>query len=270
MGHIWNIINFLVHQIRADGRPSEGLFRQQQALIRTLPTPSAQLADSLKLLFTWRGKAEPRALRHSLLLITIALIFALGSMTASIFSSYAVVGSNLEVLVSSPLCGLADSKGNNLNDFGYWSKVSVLGEQYADDCYGNDTAIPTRCNVFIKPRIMFTAETASCPFQNRHRCSSEAVAIDTGLLDFNDDFGLNLGKEENVKYRQRMTCAVLDQQNLTSVINADMLPPHVRDWDPLPGEQVQAYHLGLRPDGSNFTFGINLLHNRLSEGLSHS
>jgi hypothetical protein len=152
----------------------------------------------------------------------------------------------------------------------YWARAWTISEQYADDCYGDGTIIPTRCNMFVKPRIPFVVENASCPFSSTNICSSETVAIDTRMMDLNDAFGLNLDQNEHVKYRQRMTCAVLDQQHLTTVVDASVLPSHYRSWDPLPGEKILQYHLGPRPDGSNMTFGIDLLVYNLSSDLSHT
>jgi hypothetical protein len=43
--HVWNLITFLCPQLRADDLPADGLFRRQQALLRTLPTPSSPLTD---------------------------------------------------------------------------------------------------------------------------------------------------------------------------------------------------------------------------------
>lgn len=47
--HLWHLITFVIHQCRANGRPSDALSRQQQAILRTYPTPSAVLTESAKL-----------------------------------------------------------------------------------------------------------------------------------------------------------------------------------------------------------------------------
>lgn len=57
MTHLWHLFTFFYHQMRATGRPRNSLFRHQQALLRTLPTPGTFLADLVKLLFAWRGVA---------------------------------------------------------------------------------------------------------------------------------------------------------------------------------------------------------------------
>jgi hypothetical protein len=88
---------------RANGRPSDGLFRQQQALLRTLPTPTSLLADSIKLYWNWRQHVDSAFVR-SLIVPLVACIFAIGTLAAGIFSSLVVDTSDIEVLVKSPYC----------------------------------------------------------------------------------------------------------------------------------------------------------------------
>ena len=58
MAQLFHILTFFHHQYRAKGNPSDGLFWQQQALLRTLPTPTAMLAEYTKLLWSWRHKTR--------------------------------------------------------------------------------------------------------------------------------------------------------------------------------------------------------------------
>lgn len=54
----WQLLAFLIHQWRAKGNPSDGLYWQQQALLRTLPSSTALIADAMKLGWSWRQRAE--------------------------------------------------------------------------------------------------------------------------------------------------------------------------------------------------------------------
>lgn len=47
--NLWNLVTFCFHQYRVNSSHTDGLFRQQQALLRTLPTPSALTSDWVKL-----------------------------------------------------------------------------------------------------------------------------------------------------------------------------------------------------------------------------
>src|SRR5438045_3458435 len=73
---------FAYYQVRATGHARDGLFRQQQVLLRTLPMPSSIVADSAKIWYTWRHRSK-RALPRSSLLVVIATLYTFGSLVAS-------------------------------------------------------------------------------------------------------------------------------------------------------------------------------------------
>jgi hypothetical protein len=112
--HVWNLITFLCHQLRGDDLPADGLFRRQQALLRTLPTPSSLLADWVKLWWAWRTKTQ-RAFVRSFAHFILALMFVAATIAVGVFSSYIVSSTNLEVLVSSPLCRPLDITPSSSN-----------------------------------------------------------------------------------------------------------------------------------------------------------
>lgn len=144
MKHLWNLFTFCSYQIRANGRPSDGLFRQQQALLRSSPTPSTLLVGWIKLWFTWR-RINKRAAATSSVHTFTALVFMIGSLTASIFSSNVVSTSNLEVLVSSPHCGYLDFNVEYHNS-------------YVASIQGSSTL--THDIVFGKPNLYLAAATS--------------------------------------------------------------------------------------------------------------
>lgn len=272
VSHLWNIVTFIYHQARADGRPADGLFRQQQALLRTMPTPSAMMVDSLKLLITWKNTPSSKAsLWQSSLQITVALVFTVASVASSIFSSYVVDSSNIEVIVRSPYCGLyGDGDSRSYTSESYSIKVLAASTLYADECYQSGNIIPTRCNIFIQPRVPMTVEQVACPFDGS-MCTSPALAIDSGLLDFNNAFGLNLENEDRMKFRKRTTCSILSQENRSTLTNASDMPETMIGRAPLPGEEMLNYHYGTRAEDSpwaNFTWGVSLAKNNISRDFS--
>ncbi|OAG05586.1 uncharacterized protein CC84DRAFT_1243985 [Paraphaeosphaeria sporulosa] len=150
---LWSLLTFVLHQVRAHGMGSEGLFWQQQALLRTMPTPAAFLADSFKLSWAWRSRVSHSVLR-SLPVLAFALFFTIGSIAGGISTSYAVDNSNIEVL------------------------------------------------------------PAPCPW-NETMCSGEgsnAIVMDSGVLDMRMHFGLNIAEKDTVKLRRRTTCNVLPRE----------------------------------------------------------
>lgn len=217
MAKLWDLFTFLYHQYQADGRPADGLKWQQQALLRTMPTPTALMADLLKLSWTWKAKA-PRAYIRCLLPFITALCFAIAAIAAGIATAFAIDSSNIEVLVYSPFCArlnytkvFADRTNSNL-------LASVKGtiDTYASNCYQNRPSLPAPCrNTFTRPNISFTAVPAPCPW-NETLCRGGALPalhMDTGLLDLRSDFGLNVPPDEGVKLQKKTTCSVLPIEN---------------------------------------------------------
>ena len=212
--HLWHLVTFFFHQFRANGLPSDVLFRQQQAILRTLPSPSTLTAELVKLWWAWRKNGE-RIFVRSLLQMLLAILFSIATVATSILSSYIVTTANLEVLVESPSCGFVNiSRLDQAHggDNAYWSKVKSTAFQYSLDCYQEGKPEPAKCNVFTKPKVpqMVTHE-AVCPFSPL-MCvegNTSAVDVDSGLLDLNTHFGLNLPPRDRVKFRRKVSCAVL-------------------------------------------------------------
>ena len=251
--HLWNLLVFSYHQARATGRPSDGLFRQQQVLLRTLPTSSTLIAESLKLWYTWRhvsNRAFTRTLAHS----TVSLIFLLGSLAVSIFSSYIVSTSNLEVLVSSPHCGYFRDSFSQ----GYYASVSTTADTYAQNCFQNVTLLPSRCNVYTRPNVPFSMEMIPCPF-DQAICLSDAVAFDSGVVGLNSAIGFNLASKDDVGYRKRTTCAMLNLAGRTKILNYSSLPEGEFSWEPIPGDEYMAFYYGYnKGGGTDATFFYSL------------
>jgi hypothetical protein len=250
-GQLWNLLVFLYHQSRTQGVLSDGLFWQQQALLRTLPTPTAMLVDSMKLWWTWRNKADRPLLRFTVSLLS-ALIFSITATVAGIFTSYVVDTTNLEVLVDSTACAFVSP----LQDQIYWdlgpysASVSTLNpvvHSYARNCYTNSSFLPISCrNVFTRPNIPFTADPAACPWESTMCLEGDmpALSMDSGLLDMTQ-FGLNVRQSEDVKYRKKTTCNVLPLDGHTVVEKLS----HWKDRFPLsrviqPEEEAIAFRYG--------------------------
>lgn len=263
--HLWNLFAFALHQIRADGRVSDGLYRQQQALLRTFPSAGTLLWESLKLVHVWRdtrhrGKKERQAWRYSILQAIVAVIFTAGFLVAGVFSSQAISGTNIEVLVRSPYCGLVPPKSASSEGDAYSNKVASYSTKYAEECYSDNERAPSRCNIFVHPRLPMRIMNETCPF-DESICVSQAVSIDSGLMDLNDAFGLNLENKDRMKLRTKMSCSILSLENRTSLIKAADVPANVLGRASLPEEEMLVYHLGFNPitkDLGNVSFMYSL------------
>ncbi|KAF2729630.1 hypothetical protein EJ04DRAFT_588412 [Polyplosphaeria fusca] len=195
MAHLWHLITLGYHQFRADGRPHDGLFRQQQSLLRTLPAPSTLLADYVKLWFAWR-RTTHKAFARSMFPTIAATSFAAASLAVSIFSSYVVSTNSLEVL------------------------------------------------------------PASCPF-SEGICASPAIAFDSGLLNLNDMFGINLPDSDSVFYRRRTTCSVLSRDGYTHVAKPSQAFAETLGRPMLPDEEYIFYRYSM-DDDDDFSFWQSL------------
>ena len=224
--HLWNIITFSYHQARFNSRPFDGLFRQQQALLRTRPTAGALVSDWLKLWWIWRDRAENSFLR-SLPHLLLGILFTTATIAISLSTSYIVSTTDVQVLVESPLCGpsldLEERPTGRSAATEYSRGVQAAALSYAEDCYFNLTqsTASNRCTSFIRPNIRFRKERVACPFTNNicAKIENPALSFDSGLVDLNSGFGFNLQAKDGVKYRRKTTCAVIDVKGRYSIVN---------------------------------------------------
>ncbi|KAH7076744.1 hypothetical protein BKA63DRAFT_288712 [Paraphoma chrysanthemicola] len=242
--HLWHLLSFAYHQARANGKPSDGLFRQQQALLRTLPPPSSVVADALKLWWAWRKKAD-RSLLRSIVLILLALLFTVATVAASIFTSFVADVGEIEVLVDSPFCGRVNTNPDLGQPFSM-TEIDLLSPQYTHSCYRNGS-LPSDCHVFVQPNIPLQTSDGACPFKNKTFCATEAaLVVDSGLIDVGKYFGLNFAAKDRVQYRKRSTCTVLptDYYAIYDVKNKTLLQ--------LLGSNLKQDQLAISDWGSTF------------------
>jgi hypothetical protein len=262
---LWSIVAFAVHQYRAKGVPEDTLFWQQQALLRTLPTTSALITDSLKLWWVWRKqrRAFLRTWSHALL----AFVFLIGTLAAGLLSSYIVDTSALKVLVDSPNCGVADPY-LTWNTGHYVESIAPLLKAYAQECYQPGPFVPKRCEeIYVRPNVSIRVRTGSCPWAES-MCANGSfspIQLDSGYLDGNKHLGMNLRKEDAVAFRRTTTCNILPLEGHYIIVNASVYDVN----DPTPAA-ANSTAIGLRygsfPDiplsmHPNDTFKFTLTHN---------
>jgi len=269
LSHLWSILTFLYHQVRAKGTTSNGLYRQQQVLLRTLPTPSTLMADSIKLYFKWKNIKTRNAIYQLLPQTILGLLFVVGSIAAAIFSSLVANGSDMEVLVDSPFCGSFVSNQTKFSQT-YAIEVSSLSNQYVQECYQERKTPLARCkNIFTRIHLRPPMANTPCPF-SPEMCSSPALAFDSGLLDINDAFGFNMDDRDQVKYRIKLSCAILPLENRTRVVPSaeftDLFPAYTQ-WRPfMPGEELLLSYFGSRKHLGNVTYLSSLAEANVTTG----
>jgi hypothetical protein len=233
------------------------------------------MADSVKLWWSWKKRNSGVVLRSTIQLL-LASLCAVGFLATSIFSAFVVDTSDLEVLVSSPSCGLINTT-IPVNMFRIQlAAVGALSTPYAKDCYRNQTILPARCRAFVRPSIPFTTEKAPCPFSSEFCTGSDtdnssAIVLDSGLVDLNDGYGLNLPEKDRVYYRRQSTCAVLPLEGHITIMNASLLPWEVWNRPALLGEEALLLHYGDRAtlgEWKNATFIDSMMSTNVSRTLS--
>lgn len=177
------------------------------------------MADTLKLYWAWRKRADRPFLR-SISLVLVAFVFKTATIAASIFSSLIVDSGSITVLVESSLCGGVSSEGYARKT--YTVALNQAVPVYARDCYKNGS-LPLTCGVFMRPNVPVTIEDAPCPF-NASMCESSAFSMDSGLVDIGGAFGLNLEAKDRINYRRKATCTVLPIEGHMEIKNSTELP----------------------------------------------
>jgi hypothetical protein len=273
--HLWNIILFIHYQMRATKSLADGLFHQQQAILRTLPPPSALMADSIKLWWTWR-KRNKRVTVRSLFQFFLAFSCSIGILAVSISSSYVVTTTDLEVLVKSPFCGFVNDTVSVDAQRSWVSAITSKSVPYAQECYQNRTIPSAVCRAYVRPSVPFETQHAACPFstefcQGADGSASETIAFDSGVVDLKHGFGLNLAKHDGVGYRRRTTCVVLPLAGHASHTNASDIPDALWGRETYPEEEAFQVHYGDRPalgQSKNATFFTSLMGGNMSAGFS--
>ena len=97
--HLWNLICYAVFRLRSTSS-GDGLFHQQQILLRSGLSDTKTALVALELTLAWRKKV-PRAIRRSAFLVVIAFVHVFLFAICGIFSSRYVARSEAEALFCS-------------------------------------------------------------------------------------------------------------------------------------------------------------------------
>ena len=223
-GHFWSLLCFLMHQLKSDPGPQDGLHHQYQLLLRNSQSQSSTLWDLLKLGVYWRSSA-----RHSFwrtIPLILAAIFHLAIFAAAgLFSSH-IASSSDEVLVRSPYCGiiqfpdtLNNSKEREQEADSFISRrtAALWSSGYAQNCYQNNQTA-SNCNDFAVPEIQFTYNRTECPFSSEMCLGTDggALQILTEYINSDAQLGVNSRRKHSVDYRKKTTCAPLRSEGFTS------------------------------------------------------
>lgn len=145
---------------------------------------------------------------------------------------------------------------------------------YAEACYQDfpEEAIPEACRVTIQPNIPFSNKRVVCPFDPSMCIDMEnpGIEFDSGLVDLNAGFGMNLAPKDRVKYRRKTSCAILDIQNRSETVISAEATQNTQYGYSASDEVFRIVHVGDTRAGdsqsTNITFVQSLLKSIVSTG----
>jgi hypothetical protein len=193
---------------------------------------------------------------------------------AATFSSRVVSTAN-EALLASTSCGFPSLKVldvDNMTTAGLAQAHAtyVTGTYLAETahalskaCFQTTGFVNTfACPSFI-PRQSLERE-AGCLFTNGS-CLSGTIVLDSGLLDSNDDFGINARAEDRIQFRKKLACAVVAAEERYSsdwIVPEEVSGMEFFPFDPRlnqEGVRYKIFNLGNTYSGAferNFTFVV--------------
>lgn len=224
-GQSWSILSFLAHQVCTTRASKDGLWHQQQAVLRNNRSDVRSVWQLMRISWVWRQESV-RSIRRSLGLISLALFHLVLFFATGAFIPYIVAVDNQVLLERSPYCGpfpsphgvLDQSTIGSIIAFDAYTKNSIaLSREYVSNCLAQNQTLP-ECNTFKKPRLNWTSAPAPCPFEDG-MClgpANGAIKLDSGLLDSRDDLGVNGHNDERISYRRLSTCIPITTDNFTT------------------------------------------------------
>jgi hypothetical protein len=221
--HSWGIVRYSLHQLGAQKAVRDGMYQQQQILLRNEGSDMFFIWLASRIMWLWRGRNNVR-LGRSLGLILIGVSHFVLITAAALLSSKLADTGDAEVLIWSHNCGfLADDTSNqNLTESSvldlYRTTLVRDSLSYSRACYGNVGLHGGTCDSFPKRYLKSKQyDNQSCPF-NSTICSGPGVTLDTGALNSHIHFGINTPTNQRIAYRKVITCAPIDVEKHSTIV----------------------------------------------------
>ena len=264
--HLWNIIRYVLHQSRSRSGLNDGLYHQQQAILRNSASNIDTLSHFLRLSYYWRKRAS-RISRRQLPLQVLASLHILALGAAGVFSSRLTTLPESEVLIKgSADCGSIQfpsipPTGLDAGSLAQYTAAEINRKQhnqasqiYKKACYDISNSTVS-CNTYKKRKIPSSIRYQQpCPFSGF--CVNEAegsVELDSGIISSLNHLGMNTPSQDSVGYRTSLTCAPI----ITDGYHSSWVPP--TGSNQATGEKVMNFFYGpsydnSRPPELNYTF----------------
>lgn len=253
----WELVCFILHLFRSTSRARDGLYHQQQVLLRGQSPAFNSVLRMFGLAVAWRSNTRGSFLR-SLPIILLALSSLALFAVAPVFVSK-ITNPDGEVLAQGKCGFIMDALegglyqgenatkrliGNVLYQAGYTSYREE--SNYARSCYGTqlDRSVAS-CNIYNRPIIpSVRSDDAPCPFAEKACLEKNAVSFDTGLFS-SELLGINVRQSDQIHMRKKMTCVPVAVDNYTTGWTTERKPTLPYAYiSPPPGETYRYYNLG--------------------------
>ncbi|KAF1949015.1 hypothetical protein CC80DRAFT_458191, partial [Byssothecium circinans] len=223
----YRVLCFVIHQSRSTTDARDGLFHQQQVILRNAATAPSALWGFVRSAVAWRGKTTAPTRNALPLIIGTIFHIALFGAAALLASRIASMGAG-QALILSETCGFpkeidnprsANSSQMNERDLLTFNSMILMGRitmtksmAYVRACYNDDTEEGKGdCGSFVQSQLRgvnaSAVYNATCPFGGGACATEFAVRYDSGHLHSNVDLGINNPKMEGVSLRRVTTCA---------------------------------------------------------------
>lgn len=261
----WSILSFILHQLRAKTGEEDGLFFQQQVILRNSGSALQAVFQILRISWAWRDqrprRLAPRRLRRRSFFLTLPpLLIVIGFTTASIFVGDMIRSGygNDHLKIHPANCGSFElqyfpAEGytvgyaavNKLN-----SRNMQAAKAYTRACYETDTTSPA-CRLYPQKSLPFVQANVPCPFGKDSKGNSlctvdSALNLDTGLLDTNLFLGINAPPENRALLRLSSTCSPINDTEFATRRDQS-ISENSTIWDFNFGQ-------GNYPTGPNYTY----------------
>lgn len=211
----WNIVKFILHQIRAGDIHNQ--YQQfQQLILRNTTTYVQALWLTAQLAWGWRRRIGPvAALKGSLLLLTVSFVLLAGWSAAQLFLSLVWTAAGDQFLVASDVCGWVIPRTDTMAAgaqvwFSHYKNRLETASTYQAECYGSRPLGASECRKLPVPRINWIAADADCPFADHDLCistNSTPISMDSGYINSNAHLGANAAFADTIEYRKVATCS---------------------------------------------------------------
>ncbi|KAK7179517.1 hypothetical protein DPSP01_011952 [Paraphaeosphaeria sporulosa] len=230
----WTIARFLLHKHLSSKSRSDGVYHQQQAILRNSKTAPGAVQDTLTLLIAWRKRSRG-LIRRLLPVWIVASVISAGFAVAGVFSSQITANQSNEVLLLGPECGksLDNQDSSNAVSSGlvrYRNEMFLEYLNYAFACYQDRQRTQSACQIYTKPKLHYKVDrNATCPFQDTIcQKSSNNLYIDSGYLDSWGDLGINAEPRFQVRLTQHCAPLVTDGYKSKYISPSDPLKTFMR------------------------------------------